>query len=53
MIKRTDEIVTGRSHVMLIGIARERGIGIVTERGARIESADRELFFFNAKNKRI
>jgi hypothetical protein len=31
---------------MVIGIARERGIGIVTERGARIESADRELFFF-------
>lgn len=43
MIKRIDEIVTGRSHEMLtaIGIARERGIGIVTERGARIESADR------------
>jgi hypothetical protein len=34
---------------MVIGIARERGIGIVTERGARIESADRELFFLNVK----
>lgn len=47
MIKRTDE--TGRSHEMVIGIARERGIGIVTERGARIESADRELFFLHVK----
>jgi len=44
MTRRIDEIVTGRSHEMLIGIARERGIGI--EKGARIESADREFFFY-------
>ena len=30
---------------MLIGIAKERGIGIATEKGARIENADRELLF--------